>query len=44
MPSLYHDHLDSLCDRIGFVVLLFLQDTGEVVELPDRMSLSAFPG
>lgn len=44
MSSLYHDHLDSLCDWIGFVVLLLLQDTGKVAQLPDRMSLSAFPG
>lgn len=40
----YHDYFDSLGYWVGFVVLLFLQDTSEVAQLPDRMSLTALSG
>lgn len=40
----YHDHFDSLGHRVWFVVLLFLHHSGEVVQLPDRMSLLTLSG
>lgn len=40
----YHDHFDSLCYRVGFVVLLFLHHSGKVAQLPDRMALLTLTG
>lgn len=40
----YHDHFDSLCYRVGFVILLFLHHSGKVAQLPDRMALLTLTG
>lgn len=39
-----HDHLNPLGDRIRFVAFFFSQDMGEVAQLPDWTTLTAFPG
>lgn len=40
----HHDHFDSLSDRVRFVSFFFLQDTGEMTELPDGPTLTALTG
>lgn len=40
----YHDHFDSLGYRVGFFILLLLNHSGEVAQLPDRMAFLTFTG
>lgn len=40
LSGAHHDHFHSLSDGVGFVNLLFLQNTSEMTELPDGSTLS----